>query len=223
MSIEEEWQKLYQWVYSDGLVTLLQYKKEAESQLAKIDDKVSEHLQALIKRFSLPITEGAPYNSYENQHGEKCLLGTRHDLLHQIIGWAETSDKCIFWLNGMAGTGKSTISQMVAESLKDKGLLGASFFFKKGKADHGNTRRFILTIARQLMASHLHLASGMLGAIQNDADLLTKALHQQFDKLLLQPLSEGEQYQTTSVVVIDTLDKCKDGDIEVLLRLLPQL
>ena len=221
--IEEEWQKLYQWVHSDGLVTLLRYGKEAESRLAKIDDEVSEHLQALIKRFSLPIAEGAPYDSYENQHGEKCLPGTRHDLLHQIIGWVETSDKCIFWLNGMAGTGKSTISRTVAESLKDKGLLGASFFFKKGEADRGNARRFISTIARQLMASHPHLASGMLGAIRNDADLSTKALHQQFDKLLLQPLSEGEQYETTSVVVIDALDECEDGDIEVLLGLLPQL
>lgn len=222
-SIEEEWQKLYQWVHSDGLVTLLRYGKEAESRLAKIDDEVSEHLQALIKRFSLPIAEGAPYDSYENQHGEKCLPGTRHDLLHQIIGWAETSDKCIFWLNGMAGTGKSTISRTVAESLKDKGLLGASFFFKKGEADRGNARRFISTIARQLMASHPHLASGMLGAIRNDARLSSKALHQQFDKLLLQPLSEGEQYETTSVVVIDALDECEDGDIEVLLGLLPQL
>ncbi|KAI9036194.1 WD40 repeat-like protein [Aspergillus affinis] len=222
-SIEEEWQKLYQWVHFDALDTLLQNGKEAESRLARIDEEVSEYLQALIKRFSLPIVEGASYDSYENQYGEKCLPGTRSDLLRQIIDWAVTSDKCMFWLNGMAGTGKSTISRTVAESLKEKGLLGGSFFFKRGEADRGNARRFISTIARQLMASHPHLASGMLGAIRNDTDLSTKALDQQFDKLLFQPLSEGKQYETTSVIVIDALDECEDNDIEILLRLLPQL
>ncbi|KAL4889237.1 hypothetical protein BDV59DRAFT_186778 [Aspergillus ambiguus] len=222
-SIEGQWQKLCQWVQFDALDTILQNGEEAESRLAKIDEQVAEYLQALIKSFSLPIAEGASYDSYENQHGEKCLPGTRRDLLHQITDWADTSDKCIFWLNGMAGTGKSTISRTVAESLQKKGLLGGSFFFKRGEADRGNARRFISTIARQLMASHPHLAPGMLGAIQDNADLSTKALDQQFEKLLLQPLSEGEQYETTSVVVIDALDECEDNDIKVLLKLLPRL
>ncbi|CAG8309831.1 unnamed protein product [Penicillium nalgiovense] len=73
------------------------------------------------------------------------------------------------------------------------------------------------------MASHRQLAPAMLKAIQDDADLSTKSLDQQFEKLLLQPLSEGEQYETTSVIVIDALDECEDDDIGFLLRLLPQL
>ncbi|KAK1139415.1 hypothetical protein N8T08_000778 [Aspergillus melleus] len=222
-AIEEEWQKLCQWAQFDALDTLVQNGKEAESRLARIDEEVSEHLQALVKRFSLPIAEGASYDSYDNQHGEKCLPGTRRDLLLQITDWAETSDKCIFWLNGMAGTGKSTISRSVAELLKQKGLLGGSFFFKKGEADRGNARRFISTIAKQLMANHRQLAPAILKAIQDDADLSTKSLGQQFEKLLLQPLSEGEQHKTTSVIVIDALDECDDGDIEILLKLLPRL
>ncbi|KAJ5253778.1 WD40 repeat-like protein [Penicillium chrysogenum] len=222
-SIEEEWQKLCQWVHFDALDTLLQNGKEAESRLARIDEEVSEHLQALIKRFSLPIAEGASYDSYENQHGEKCLTGTRRDLLRQIINWAETSDKCIYWLNGMAGTGKSTISRTVAEVLKDKGILGASFFFKKGEADRGNARRFISTIARQLMTSNPQLAPSIAKAVQDDGDVSTKAVSQQFEKLLLQPLREGEQHDITSVILIDALDECEEDDVKVLLEYLPQL
>ena len=60
-SIEEEWQKLYQCVHFDALDTLLQNGKEAESRLARIDEEVSEHLRALIERFSLPIAQGASY------------------------------------------------------------------------------------------------------------------------------------------------------------------
>jgi shikimate kinase len=45
------------------------------------------------------------------------------------------SQKSIFWLKGMAGTGKSTISWTVAESLKNTNYLGASFFFKRGSKE----------------------------------------------------------------------------------------
>ncbi|CAG8910002.1 unnamed protein product [Penicillium egyptiacum] len=221
-SVENEWQKLRQWVQIDALDNLLQNGKQAELRLARIDEEVSKVLRVL-QNFSLPVAEGASYDSYENQHGEKCLPGTRRHLLRQITDWAETSDKCIFWLNGMAGTGKSTISRTVAELFKEKGLLGASFFFKRGEADRGNARKFFSTIAKQLMASNRQLAPSIARAIQDDADLSTKALSQQFEKLLLQPLSEGEQHETTSVIVIDALDECEGDDIEVLLQHLPRL
>jgi hypothetical protein len=221
-SIENEWQKLCQWVQLDALDNLLQNDKQAGLRLDRIDDEVSKILR-ILQNFSLPVAEGASYDSYENQRGEKCLPGTRHDLLRKIMDWAETSDKCIFWLNGSAGTGKSTISRTVAELFKGKGQLGASFFFKRDEANRSNARRFISTITKQLMASNRQLAPGIAKAIQDDADLSTKALSQQFEKLLLQPLSEGEQQETTSVIVIDALDECKEDDVEILLELLPRL
>ncbi|KAL4738277.1 WD40 repeat-like protein [Aspergillus similis] len=221
-SVENGWQKLCQWVQVDALNNLMQNGKQAELRLDRVDAEVSKVLQ-ILQNFSLPVAEGASYDSYDNQHGERCLPGTRRDLLRQIIDWAETSDKCIFWLNGNAGTGKSTISRTVAELFKNKGLLGASFFFKSGEADRGNARKFVSTIAKQLMASNRQLAPSIAKAIRDDADVSTKALSQQFEKLLLKPLSEGEQLQTTSVIVLDALDECKEDDIEVLLECLPRL
>jgi len=41
----------------------------------------------------------------------------------------DPNSKCIFWLNGMAGTGKSTISRTIAQELAEKKRLAASFFF----------------------------------------------------------------------------------------------
>ena len=58
----------------------------------------------------LKVAKGAAFDSYENQHDE-CLPGTQTELLCEIKEWAESPyRKCIFWLNGMAGTGKSAIS-----------------------------------------------------------------------------------------------------------------
>ncbi|QSS61482.1 hypothetical protein I7I51_03657 [Histoplasma capsulatum] len=66
----------------------------------------------------LQITKGAAFDSYGIQHDE-CLQGTRKELLQEIDHWVESPNgKCIFWLNDIAGTGKSTISRTVEKHLK---------------------------------------------------------------------------------------------------------
>ncbi|KAJ5107290.1 hypothetical protein N7456_003965 [Penicillium angulare] len=221
-SIKEQDQELH---YSIDREQYLHQNEQAERWLVQSDQMIRS-LQILIAKFNLPIAEGASYDSYENQHGEKCLPETRTELRRQVTDWAEDFDsKLIFWLNGMAGTGKSTIARTLAQIFKEKGLLGASFFFKKGEADRGNARRFISTITKQLMSHHRQLAPDILKAIENDPDLSTKALGQQFDNLLLQPLLNSKQSETTSIViVIDALDECEnEDDISIILRLLPKL
>ncbi|KAJ5719111.1 hypothetical protein N7493_007566 [Penicillium malachiteum] len=97
---------------------------------------------------------GAAFDSYLDQHENQCLPGTRTDLLFQISDWAlSPQGRCIFWLNGIAGTGKSTISRTMAKSFNLSQSLGASFFFKRGEGDRGNARKLFPTIARQLAIS----------------------------------------------------------------------
>ena len=58
----------------------------------------------------LPVVHGAAFDSYGHEHGSICLPNTRVELPRQIANWADDfSAESIFWLNGMAGTGKSTI------------------------------------------------------------------------------------------------------------------
>jgi hypothetical protein len=90
----------------------------------------------------LPLAEGSTFDSSDESVNPRCLPGTRTELQHQIQEWAQDQQgKYIFWLNGMAGTGKSTISRTVAESFMKEGRLGASFFFKRSEADVGNRIR----------------------------------------------------------------------------------
>ncbi|EJP61379.1 WD40 repeat-like domain-containing protein [Beauveria bassiana ARSEF 2860] len=80
----------------------------------------------------LRVAEGASFDSYAQEHNRICLADTRIELLQQITDWAKDKNaEPIFWLNGMAGTGKSTISRTIARSFSENGQLGASFFFKK--------------------------------------------------------------------------------------------
>jgi hypothetical protein len=126
----------------------------------------------------------------------------------------------------MAGTGKSTISRTLARSFKERRLLGASFFFKRGEGDRGNASRFFTTIARQLMVHLPEMTPIVLETIRTDASIFAKTLKEQFDKLCLRPLIElGRVYpRSAMVIVVDALDECdRQEDIKIILSLLPQV
>ena len=87
------------------------------------------------------------------QHGDRkgCLRGTQVTILSEIESWSKDfGESPVFWLNGLAGTGKSTIAQTVSERAFADGLLGASFFCSCDDEDHSNLQFILPTIAFQL-------------------------------------------------------------------------
>jgi hypothetical protein len=95
----------------------------------------------------LPFVTQATFDASEKEDDPLCLPGTRVDLLQQIRAWAGGNDEgYIFWLSGWAGTGKSTIARTVAHECYDKGCLGASFFFSRGKEDVSHAGKFFTTL-----------------------------------------------------------------------------
>ena len=61
------------------------------------------------------------------------------DLLQQLEDWLENEQsQRVFWLNGLAGTGKSTIAQTFAETTFAEGKLGASFFCSRDFGDRSD-------------------------------------------------------------------------------------
>jgi hypothetical protein len=124
----------------------------------------------------------------------------------------------------MAGTGKSTISRTVAQSFANKGVIGASFFFKRGERDRGNAALLFPTIASQLVVEEPAVAAHVRAAIDADPHVIHKPLEEQFDKLVLEPLGKlkGEPSRAkTLVLVLDALDECdRDLDIRLIISLL---
>jgi hypothetical protein len=169
-------------------------------------------LQVLEK---LPQAKGAAFNSYADENEPKCHPATRIDLLQDIYHWVDEPDgKNIFWLYGAAGTGKSTISRTVAEFLQAKGVLSASFFFKKGEGDRGNASRFFTTISWQLANNIPDLIPYIAKALETDAGIIDKAAETQYEELILNPLSAIQWTSPTklrqAVVIIDALDECDE-------------
>ncbi|SCO92738.1 related to RSA4-WD-repeat protein required for maturation and efficient intra-nuclear transport [Fusarium oxysporum] len=182
-----------------------------------------DHQMALDR---LRVAEGASFDSYAEKHNPTCLQDTRVELLKDVQLWIDGTDsKVIFWLNGMAGTGKSTISRTVAQTRHDRGDLGASFFFKRGEIDRGSLAKFVSTLAHQLAWSTPGLAPLIKEAIDADSKIGHKGVDDQFKKLIREPLSEAAVVPSAPsliVVVVDALDECEatDDDIKLLLRLL---
>jgi hypothetical protein len=177
--------------------------------------------------------KGAAFDSHADEHEARCHPGTRRDLLRDIDDWAHNPEsKCIYWLQGRAGTGKSTISRTVAHNfaaskrLGASFCLGASFFFKRAEGDRGNAARFVATIAAQLVCQLPPLAQHVRNAIESKSGIAEKVNKEQFEKLILQPLEKvtGDiPDPLTMVVVIDALDEC-DGeeDVRLIINLLSQ-
>ncbi|RDK41662.1 WD40 repeat-like protein [Aspergillus phoenicis ATCC 13157] len=225
-TIRSDETRLRQWVRHDEH---LQSQAKAEELLGRIDEFIDllKDLHRKFDLYNLPDAEGATFDSYHNQHEEECLSGTREELLLQVNDWGSSSDgPCIFWLNGMAGTGKSTIARSVARRFQDKGQLGATYFFKRGEGDRGSARRFVSTVTRQLITAIPSLAPGVTKAIEDDPDISKRGFKIQFEKLLLEPLSNMDESSNMRrlVIVVDALDECDDEqDLRLLLRLFPRL
>ncbi len=196
--------------------------RDLSKKMNLVDNK-TENIHQKIGFAKLPIAEGALFNSHLEEHNSQCLANTRVELQRQIKEWADDNNgKLIFWLSGMAGTGKSTVARTIARSFAENRQLGASFFFKKGEGDRGTAGRFFTTIARDLMVHVPEMTSGITEAIDADPAISQKALHIQFEQLILKPLSETILPKAVGlIVVIDALDECeRDEDVRVILQLL---
>jgi hypothetical protein len=231
MQFEEEGDKLCARLSEEARICDNQASLEA--QLRSLSEIHGVHasvlrIQEKVDLGKLRTAGEATHNSSAERELPRCLPNTRTDLLEQIADWAgDPTGKRIFWLCGKAGTGKSTISRTVAQRLEDDRLLGASFFFKRGRAERSHAKLLFPTIARQLADLFPPIASGITASLDQDSLLCDKYLSTQFEHLLLRPLRNAfpSGSQAASIVlVIDALDECDGSDsIQTVLRLLSQL
>ncbi len=143
------------------------------------------------------------------------------------MAWAHgvaDGGQCIYWLNGMAGTGKSTIARTVARTCCDEERLGASFFFSRGGGELETARKFVTSIAMQLARRLPHLKTHICAALRSQPDVIHHSFYDQWKQLVLRPMklfAASHRHQLPCVIVVDALDECSDeSEIEFVLQLL---
>src|SRR5258707_6794627 len=159
---------------------------------------------------------------------ETCADGTRTEILCTVHRWFKGGPPAtegavptggnpqgqIFWLDGEAGTGKSTIAQTVAYHYHETDQLAASFFCSRDDAERSNVGLVFPTIAYQLCSFSQDFRDRVSEAMRKDPDLQSALPSMQLQKLIIGPLEavmrEDNQAFPPCVIVIDALDECKE-------------
>jgi hypothetical protein len=137
-----------------------------------------------------------------------CTPSTRVSVLHEIETWVETlNGPCVFWLNGLAGTGKSTIAATVCERLNEKHLLGASFFVSRQQADTRDASNIVRSIAHGLASGNRLISEALCATLRDNSVSVSRSLDKQIADFVTKPAHVLDD-QSTLVVVLDALDEC---------------
>ncbi|QRW13369.1 Notchless protein [Ceratobasidium sp. AG-Ba] len=160
----------------------------------------------------LPNSPAAYYCSTEATSLRRggCTPDTRVDVLKDLHEWTrDATGKKIYWMNGMAGTGKTTIAYSLCKGLEKNESLAASFFCSRQIPECRNVNRIIPTIAYQLSRFSSPFCRAVCAVLKDNPDVYNKPVPEQFDHLVVGPLRKvKDALPTDLVVVIDALDEC---------------
>jgi hypothetical protein len=125
--------------------------------------------------------------------------------------WAtEVIGPKIYWLTGMAGTGKTTIAYTFSEILDKNQMLGGTFFCSHQESDSSNTSLILPTLAHQLARSSRAAFQALVDILEQDPDAGSKLLCAQFTDLILGLAKTAfvDPELRPLTIIIDALDEC---------------
>jgi len=141
------------------------------------------------------------------------MPGTRVNVLAKFMSWVKEDPKAIFWLAGMAGTGKTSIALTLCRMLEQDPdvLLGGAFFCSRtGSVEARTDVRCILpTLAGLLADQSPKFAAELAREMQpTSGAAVRKPVSDQIGPLLQRPLAALASETRAIVFVIDALDEC---------------
>jgi hypothetical protein len=154
-----------------------------------------------------------------------CTPQTREKVQELLQAWVRDPNGAkVFWMSGMAGTGKTTLGYTLCQWLEANKLLGANFFCSRASGSCQDLNRIVPTIAYQLAKYSPAFRSALCKVLEEDEDDVSRNVVRQFEKLIWGPLeSVKDAIPEGVVVVIDALDECENMHgvrlmLEVLLK-----
>ena len=148
---------------------------------------------------------------------QRCHPGTRvailDDLRHWLLDDNERSAPSIYWITGVAGCGKSTISRSLLDMARSMGIAHSCFFFSRDHDDRKTCQKLLATVARDLVSHEdPKVIECVYDAVEKKLD--SGPFLDQVHHLLRQPLESASH---RVVVIWDALDECLDANERSLL------
>ena len=144
-------------------------------------------------------------------HSGKYQEGTRLHIFEKIKLWLDdrTSENRVMVISGDAGMGKSVISAVVCQRMRNAGLLSGSHFCQHNKARHRNPKIMLQSLAYQLSEFlppyKRELAKALSRNLGEDINNLEG--EELFELLFEEPLRNVDDPGRNFLMVIDGLDE----------------
>ena len=143
------------------------------------------------------------------------MKGTRVQVLRDIESWIMNPlAPVIFWIAGLAGTGKSSVAWTVCECARAdiNIVLGGSFFCSRSTSlvAQRDVRCIIPTLAQILARQSPEFSRALADELAWDPDVVHMQVKTQAEQLLCKPLLALADLSTPVLFVIDALDECSD-------------
>ncbi|KAG6864065.1 hypothetical protein C0991_000426 [Blastosporella zonata] len=144
-------------------------------------------------------------------YGRMCSDGTRNGVLERILHWVnDRSQSQLFWLNGAAGTGKTTVAMTVTDLVEmDRSKLSANFFCSRYSSYRHNVHNLFVTLSILLASRNARYRQQLIKAVQRDPLVIRAHPSAQFQILIVEPLRSAALLDQPIVFVVDALDECR--------------
>ncbi|KAG8791876.1 hypothetical protein FRC12_007918 [Ceratobasidium sp. 428] len=176
------------------------------------------HIRKTILEGGLKPVKESTYKAGSSRRG--CTENTREVILRDLRRWASDSQGAkVYWMNGMAGTGKTTIAYSLCSELESSGQLTASFFCSRSLPECQDVSRIIPTIAYRLAFFYPPIKEVLCQILGNDPTEGVDPVMVQFEQLINEPLQAVKDKLPDGllIVVIDALDECSSRSDAALL------
>jgi len=125
----------------------------------------------------------------------------------------------VYWLNGMAGTGKTTIAYSFSEILDENGSLAGTFFSSHLRDDTSDVHCIIpISVFSWLPVGifPLSLSSSWM-VVEANPNCKSRRIGKQFQNFIVRPLTaaykDTREVVVVPVIVLDALDECSDQSL----------
>ena len=156
----------------------------------------------------------AAFECLDLQKISRCFEGTRVDVQDQLDRWIDDADigdsAPVFWINGSAGSGKTTLAYTFADNCKRRGIPVTSFFCSRDFAERSNPNLIFSSIAHQLAQKFPSFGVHLAEILQSNPHLASASVPFQLEELIIKPLRSTRDSFSLCLIVIDALDECKD-------------
>ncbi|KAK1226597.1 hypothetical protein PQX77_010437, partial [Marasmius sp. AFHP31] len=146
-----------------------------------------------------------------------CLPGTRTQSFQSIRDWIFQGEESILWINGPAGSGKSSLMGTLHNRLLEMGFNSRlATFIRFDRDAYKDARMFVRTLAYRLALFDSRLGETIAERVAAQPQIVDGTdLFSQLRSLVLHPLQQHDKAMQTEgpiVILIDGLDECSRSD-----------